>query len=411
MDNQVQESGFSPWVVVFGGFLVMALLHSMIQTCFSLFMSPVVEDMNISRTSFSFCTSLVAIATAVLAPFMGRFLSNVRKGGKLFVFCIIEMGISYISYSMATKIWHMYISATLVGVFSCGAISMPVSIIINNWFKRMKGTAMSIALAGSGLGGSIITPILTNLIAEKGWRTGFVYFGIAMIVIEVPIVLMFMPHSPELKNANPFGGSVSHTTLPEKNIPLTWLKKQPFFYVYLVGMFAISFVGYGSLSHLSVHITDNFDANFSNAIISFFLLILTPSKIILGWIYDKIGAKAGTIIVMISHAVSFVLLQFAGNETLMWIMAILYSIGISNGTVAPSVVTAILFGSDNYGAVFGNVYSFCMLGMVLGSPFLALVYDMTGSYYLGWATCMVMCLLSIACLVYTVDRCQKLSDE
>ncbi len=398
---------FSPWLVVFGGFIIMALLHNMIQTCFSLFMPAVTEDMRVTRTDFSICTSLVAIATSFLAPAMGKLLSSRSYGKKIFLICIIGMGISYFSYSLATKIQHMYISAMFVGIFSCGAISMPISIIINNWFYKLRGTAMSIALAGSGLGGSIITPILTNLISEKGWRMGFMVFGIAIIVVAIPVALIFMPANPAVRNTLPYGKNSAR----ENTLALSWLKKQPFFYVYLVGMFAVSFVGYGSLSHLSLHLADVYDESLSAAIISFFLLILTPSKIGLGWIYDKVGAKAGTIAVMSFHTISFAILQVTGHESLMWIMAVFYAIGISNGTVAPSVITAMFFGSDDFGEAFGYVYSFCMIGMVLGSPFLALVYDKTGSYNLGWVTCEIMCVLSILCIVYAVDRMYKETEK
>ena len=77
----------------------------------------------------------------------------------------------------------------------------------------------------------------------------------------------------------------------------------------------------------------------------------------------------------------------------------------------PWLKTAMFFGSDDFGEAFGYVYSFCMIGMVLGSPFLALVYDKTGSYNLGWVTCEIMCVLSILCIVYAVDRMYKETEK
>lgn len=407
------------WMVVWGGFFIMALLHSMIQTCFSLFLTPVSQEMHTSRTAFSLCTSLVAIATVVLAPTMGRLLDRSRFTRPIFLLCIVGMGLSYASYSLARNVYHMYVSAIFVGIFSCGAVSMPVSILIVKWFKKSRGLALSIALAGSGIGGSVITPILSRLIADQGWRAAFLLLGLVMIILEVPIAFFFMKPLPEDGSARPYGACENDTGGTglrdyqelQADIPLSELKRQPFFYLYLMGMFAVCFVGYGSLSHLALHLTDVYNATFSNAIISFFLLILTPAKIGLGWIYDKIGAKVGTIFVMSFHAVSFLMLQVTGNESLMWIMAVFFAIGISNGTVAPSVVTAALFGTREYGTIFGYVYSFCMLGMVLGSPFIAAVYDLTGTYRLAWAACFALCLLSIVSLVYADMRCRRVLAE
>lgn len=405
---------FNRWTVVLGGFVVMALLHSMIQTCFSLFLPSVVTEMGISRVAFSICTSLVAILTAALAPTIGKMLGKSEYTRKIFIICIVGMGLSYASYAFAKKIWHMYVSAVFVGAFSCGAISMPISIIIANWFNKDRGVAMSIALAGSGIGGSIITPILTKVIENSGWRAAFLFFGVAMILIELPVAYFLMPTSPThlgsvKTNYDVASNSdiVSDVEKQNADISLDYLRKQPFFYIYLIGMFAVSFVGYGSLSHLAAHMTDVYDARFSGAIISFFLLILTPAKICLGYVYDRIGAKTGTIVVMLSHAFSFLLLLTANSESTMWFMAVFFSMGISNGTVAPSVVTPMLFGTRDYGMIFGYVYRFCMLGMVLGSPFIALVHDMTGTYSLAWATCFFLCLLSIVCLLYAENRSRR----
>lgn len=115
------------------------------------------------------------------------------------------MGISYATYGFATQIWHMYISAALVGFFSCGAVVMPVSIIIANWFQKGRGTAMSIALAGSGIGGTIITPILNRIIMNQGYSKAFLIFGILMVVVEVPVAFFIMRPKPSDMGLEPYG--------------------------------------------------------------------------------------------------------------------------------------------------------------------------------------------------------------
>ena len=320
------------FVVVLGGFIIMALLHSMLQTCFSLFLVPVTEGMGVARTQFSLCTSVVAIVTMLVSPKMGKMLGQ-KNTRALFTLCVAGMGLSYASYSLATEIWHMYISAAFVGAFSCGAVVMPVSIIIANWFEKGRGLAMSIALAGSGIGGTIITPILNNIIASQGYSRAFLIFGIAMIIIEVPIAFFVMRPKPSDMGMMPYG---AHSTIQEKkeetvtvpDISLADLKKQPFFYIYLLGIFSMCMVAYGSLAQLSASLTDAYNSTFSASIVSFFLLVLTPAKISLGWIYDKFSSRIGTAYVMIVYAIAFALLAFVTNSpALMYIMAICFSIG------------------------------------------------------------------------------------
>ena len=123
--------------------------------------------------------------------------------------------------------------------------------------------------------------------------------------------------------------------------------------------------------------------------------------------YDRLGPKFGTVYVMSVYSVAFLMLAFCESRALMYVMAVFFSIGISSGTVSPSVVTAATFGNKDYGAVFGFVNMAAMLAMVVGSPAIAAVYDMFGSYRIAWIACVILSLLSIVCLSYADTRCKK----
>ena len=115
---------------------------------------------------------------------------------------------------------------------------------------------------------------------------------------------------------------------------------------------------------------------------------------------------------MTVYGIAFLLLAFVTNSPMiMYFMAICFSIGVSSGTVSPSVVTAATFGSEDYGAIFGFVNCFSMAAMVIGSPAIASVYDMTGSYKIAWITCFALSILSIICLVYADIRCKKVYGD
>ena len=140
----------------------MAVLHSMLQTCFSLFVVPVTTDMQITRSAFGICNTVIMVVTMFLSPYMGKWLAG-KNTTKIFAACVFGLGLSYASYALAQNVWHLYMTAVLVGIFSCGAVALPLSIIITNWFQKSRGTAISIALAGSGIGGAIIRALFCPL--------------------------------------------------------------------------------------------------------------------------------------------------------------------------------------------------------------------------------------------------------
>ena len=389
------------WRNVIGGFLIMALLHSMLQTCFSLFLLPVTGDMHISTTAFSGCSSIVAIASMFAAPKIGKLMEHSKIIKKLMILCIIGMGLSYASYSLATSIIHMYISAVFLGIFSCGATILPITIILTKWFYERRGLAVGITLSGSGIGGSIIFPFLTEFIATHGWRNSFVLFGFLMIIIEIPVVCFIMAPDPAEIGCIPYG---YHADSPKSSstdkLSFSELKEHSFFYVYLIGIFSICVAGYGSLGFLSASLSESYSPALAHAIIPFFLFLLTPAKILLGWMYDRIRTRAGTIYVTVTFAMAFILLQIPDDEQLMWIMSILFAFGISSGTVSPSFITGELFGTKEFGILFGFVYAVCMGAMAVANPLLAAINDLTSSYNLAWSACMTLCLLSGVCIYY-----------
>ena len=89
-----------------------------------------------------------------------------------------------------------------------------------------------------------------------------------MIVIEVPIAYFVMRPKPEDMGMKPYGADDENEPAGEKkkaskptvqlDVTLGELKKQPFFYVYLLGIFAMCICGYGSLGQLSASLTDSY---------------------------------------------------------------------------------------------------------------------------------------------------------
>ena len=93
---RISKKIFFGWYVVAGGFLLMAILHSMMQTCFSLFVVPVTTDMGITRSAFGICNTVVMVVTMLLSPYMGKWLAQ-KRTTLIFTTCIVGLGLSYAS--------------------------------------------------------------------------------------------------------------------------------------------------------------------------------------------------------------------------------------------------------------------------------------------------------------------------
>jgi MFS family permease len=403
---------FYGWWVVAAGVFIMAMLHPIITTCWGLYVKPVTSDMGFSRGAFGICSTIFSGVTVFLSPYLGKWLAQ-KNTQLIHAICVVGLAVSYASFAFAQNITHFYISAFFMGAFSCGAVALPVSIVITNWFVKKRGLAISIALAGSGFGGAVISPVMANIIQNSGWRMSYLVLAGAMLVVCLPMILL-MKKSPDMMGLQPYGAnavtseiSKDVSTHKEFNISLAEAKKHGFFWIYLFGMFTLCFVGFGSLSQLAAFLADIHGAAFAAGILSLFLIIVTLGKISLGWVYDKFGTKIGTSYICIVFAISIACMLFPESKPLMYVMAFLYGLGICTGTVCPPVITASMFGSKHYGEIYGYVNLAVYAGAALSVPAIAVIYDKTGSYQIAWLLCIALIIISLGALLYSDKKCRS----
>lgn len=387
------------YAAVAGGFLLMAVLHTALHSSFSLFLLPVTESVGMPRSVFTLCTSIVALISLLLSPAMGRWMSG-RALRPLFLICVAGFGVTYAAYGLARNALHFFLVSVVVGIFSCGATAIPVSIILTDWLPESSGTAVSIAYAGSGIGGAILTPILTNVISAQGWRSAFVFVAATMVAVALPSALFLL-------RPNPSAMRVRETNGRRGENPLWALLKKPYFLIFLLGIFLSCFVAFAQSSHNSPHLSGVYNEAYSALLISFMMLVQTPAKILLGRLYDKKGPRIATAFIMGCAVLSMAVYPFITDRILIWPAVALVAIGNCCGTVSPPVLTSSIFGTEHYGVIFGLVNTVLMLAKMIGPPLSALIYDACGSYRPAWLLCALFSLLSIFCFLYAHTQAQK----
>lgn len=105
----------------------------------NMFLIPVTRDMGINRGTFSIGNAILQAIGIFLAPLMTKKLAagNLKR--------IQMISIAYL-----------------------GATMIPISIMITNWFDKKRGLAMSLGLSGVGIGGFILSPLITNWLENYG---------------------------------------------------------------------------------------------------------------------------------------------------------------------------------------------------------------------------------------------------
>lgn len=412
MEKSKGKGIFYGWWIVLASLVLTTLTTPFTSSLVSLYLIPVTEDFGIPRSAFTMTTSIVAICSIALSPFVGRVVQKYNTKMILAV-SLTVFALSFMSYGLAQSAFHLYLSATVLGIAFAFCGNLTTQIIIVNWFKKSRGLAMSLVVSGIGLGGFIFSPIIANLIMTMGWRQAYYIMGLVILVVGLPIILLIFKNRPEDIGLTVYGegekiiASKNIKALTAVDIDVAEAKKSAFFYIYMVGIFALGLTTTGSLQQINPYISDMHGLAFGAAIVSLYSLLGILGKLFLGWISDKIGVfKAGSI-GYVALTIAFVLLLFGQNKTMLIIMAVIFALGNAVASVSISLFTTSVFGFKNSAVMLGLTNSAMQIGMALGGIMTGGIYDITGSYFGAWISLICISLLSVTCIMWSYSNSKK----
>ena len=400
---------FYGWVVVAGCILITMTMVPPIMALSSKYLLYVTADLNISRSAFTLANTVLQALGIFLSPLVSKRLAegNLRRIQSLSVagYCV-----SYYSYSLATRPLHLYISAFALGIFYLNATLIPVSMVVTNWFSKHRGLAMSLAMAGIGVGGTVFSPLLTFLLENYGWRSAYRIMSLVILVLALPAALFLIRKKPEDMGLRPLGANDPHEGAQNKAETGTRLRlsfeearMRPFFWLLLAGMLTNGLINAGALGHFPPAIQESHGAVIQATVISLYSSISIGGKLLLGWINDRFGVVVSTTYACVLFGLSFVFLLLPGQSAVpLYAMALVFGLGNAIGTVTPPLITAQVFGKEQYSRAYGVANSFSQVGLSLGSLAVASVYDAAGSYRPAWFLLLALTGVTLACWVGAV---------
>ncbi|MFN3591752.1 MAG: MFS transporter, partial [Thermaurantiacus sp.] len=123
----------------------------------------------------------------------------------------IGLGLGLIGVAAVQSLPHWYVAWFLLALLGAGTSPITWTRGITGWFDAARGTALGLMLAGTGLTAVIAPPLVTAIVAEHGWRAGYVALGIGVLVIAIPVVLLFFRDASTVGSAAARGALLGMT--------------------------------------------------------------------------------------------------------------------------------------------------------------------------------------------------------
>lgn len=392
---------FGYWVV-FYCFILMFFVFTLIKSCHGLFVVPVTEGLHISRAQFSLVFTITGLSLAAALPVMSRLLNTQYMRMTIFI-SVLLAAVGFAAFSTAAKPWHFYFIAVIVGIGTAGCTNVAISLMIHSWFLDKRGLAMGIAFAGSGCGAAILSPLITEALANYGWQMSYLICGSALGVICLPLTF-FCACRPQEKQQQPYQSKhakethTQHTQNTMERSPQE-LHHSPLYLLYLAALFTASIAVGGVHLQIPAYLTDlGHEAAFVTLIYSATSLCIIGGKLLLGMIFDRLGCKAGIIFWGITYILALGCLLLAKNPLAAFLFAFCYGCGAAYPSVGYAYMTGDFFGQKHYAVIVGEANMFYVIGAAIGPLFAGLIYDWTGGYQLAWILCSL--LFAVAVLIF-----------
>lgn len=407
---------FYGWYIVLGCLLITCTMVPPIMALSNKFLIQVTGDLGISRSAFTLANTILQGLGIFISPIVS---SKLAKGNMRRIQCVSIIGfvLSYASYSLAQNALHLYISSFFTRIFFLNSALIPVSMIITNWFVKKRGLAMSIAMAGIGIGGTIFSPVITALLDSFGWRRTYQIMALIILVFALPAAFFLLRKKPEDMGLLPYGSEeTSSSQKTSKPTPVFTLEVKDcwcrmFFWLFLIGMFCNGLINTGALGHFPPAIEEMHGAQIQALVVSMYSMVGIFGKIVLGWLNDRYGVVVSTAFGCITFAISFIFMFLGDNVSMLYIMALLFGLGDAIGTVTPPLITSAIFGAEKYGKAYGIANSFTQVGLSLGSLMVAAIYDTNGSYNTAWILLLILTFGALVGWVGSVWMSKKYRTE
>ena len=406
---------FYGWWIVVGSFLIMATCYAVFVNTGSLFQRYVVADLGITVGQYNLGVTIGSltgiIGSLLIGPLIDRCSARVVTMGVVAV-----AGLVLFLYSTMTAVWQLYIYRFLAGFIIVAGTRLLVSVLITNWFKKKQGFALALALAGSGLGGAVLSPVITALIGGIGWRSTYVALGVMCVVLTLPIVIPFFTSKPADKGMEPYGGidyvevkakTTAEATADEKALEgIGWkeLRRSAPFWLMVFGFVAMGLVNgciltnqVSNMTSITVNgveiVTGGHSPAWASVVLSVNLVTVVFAKLVTGFLYDRFGIGVATVVGTAACVVACTGLCFPATDIGPYVGGIAYGFGTCMGTVAPPIVVSRAFGKRDLGTVNGIVVGFQLLGGAVGTVVSGIVFDACLTFVPVWIGCIACSLV------------------
>ena len=407
-ENQNGEmTGMHIYVLIASCLMAWAVMGML--NAYGVFFTPMGKALGVGRAAVTLHLSLRTLVTGLTAPLVALLLKKRVRPRITMPLGMIVFLVSCLLIPKAKSVIVVDILAAISGVGLAFFSFMLITIILGNWFYKNLGTFSGIAIAFSGIGSAIASPIITKMLEIHGYQKVYTMYIIIIILMVVPILLV--PFWPQDMGLNPYGEGMvveNKKVKVEKNLDLPY-KLISAMAIVLFAMTVFIMAGTALNSHLpSLALDNGFSADTGALLLSVSMIGNLVSKLVLGVVIDRRGVIQGFILILTTSILGFILILISSGSTLpLLVGGFLYGTIFSLGSLGLSILTRYLYGNEQYNQVYSTIIMMTSVGSAIFVTIIGALYDLTGSYQVPLLLGIAMEALTLLLIFWLIGRIRK----
>jgi len=388
----------STWIVTGSALGLMFGFGPLFFSVVTIFLKPIAATFGWGRADVAVLPMFALMGTALGGPVVG-YLADRIGWSKVIAGSIVLLAMMLGALAIAPAN-HLYFAAVgfMIGFLGSGTTPAGYLGVLPQLFYRRLGTALGLAMVGTGLGG-ILAPIAANRIGSMmDWRYWYALCGLIVLVFGFAAHRILFQNIPRKEPA----GAYPHGTAASIEVEgLTFREAVRGYRFWLLAavMFTMSCATIGGYVHLAPFISDQGLGHAVGATAASVVGVgIALSRVGLGALLDWVFAPLVSFVCFCVGAAGFaVFLTDAAHIPAMLIFAS-FMLGISMGSEGDLIpyLARRYFGRRAFGSIYGALFGAGTLGGAAGPFLYGIAFDRLGSYTIVHEVALVACLIGAA---------------
>ncbi len=386
------------WVQLFASLIAMIMIANL-QYAWTLFVQPMQTGTGWALSEIQFAFTLFILFQTWVQPLDGWLIDRLGPRGFISAAGLL-CGLGWAGMGYATSLPMLYTLYCTAGMGAAFVYSGSIGSALK-WFKQRRGLASGIMAAGFGGGTTLFIPIISSLIATRGYRDAFVATGVFQGVM-ILVMAQFLRHPP----AEPVSAATENKVglpagvakeLGRRHFTTFEMLRTPQFYVMYV-MFV--FMATGGLL-----VTANAGPmartwGLSAAVLTL-AATLSPlangcARIFWGWASDRLGRENTMVLTFTMQAMCLLLVVLVGQRSPAMFTLTLVLVYFTWGQIFSLFPSTCgdYFGTRHATSNYAVLYTAKGMASIIGGWFAAFLYEQSGSWTMGFYGSALMALVA-----------------